>query len=104
MGRLKNDGRGRLGGRQPGSPNKITTSLREWIAQLIDGNREQMVKDLRMLEPLDRLKMLEKLMAYVCPKQAAVQTNIKFERLTEEQLKGVVEELTRGLEDGEESA
>ena len=71
-GRKKDDGRGRLGGRTAGTPNKVTGTVKEWIASLIDKNREQMELDLAQLEPKDRLLILERLMQYVVPKQQAV--------------------------------
>lgn len=67
--RQKNDGRGRLGGRTAGTPNKITGTLKEWLNNLLDENREQIEKDLKLLSPKDRLIMLEKLLQYVIPKQ-----------------------------------
>ena len=45
MTRQKNDGRGRLGGRQKGTPNKVTATLREWVADLLDRNRERIEED-----------------------------------------------------------
>lgn len=55
-----------------GTPNKVTTTIREFIAEIIDDNREQIKKDLRALEPKERLQILERLMAYVTPKVQAV--------------------------------
>ena len=80
MGRTKGDGKGRLGGRQKGTPNKVTGDVKEWICDIINKNRKQMEKDLKQLEPLERVKMLEKLMAYVIPKQQAVQANMTGEK------------------------
>lgn len=74
--RQKNDGRGRLGGRTKGTPNKTTATVKDWIASLIDKNREQVEADLVSLEPKDRLQMLERLMQYVVPKQQATQTDV----------------------------
>lgn len=71
-GRKKDDGRGRLGGRTAGTPNKVTGTVKEWIASLIHKNREQMELDLAQLEPKDRLLIFERLMQYVVPKQQAV--------------------------------
>ena len=71
-GRKKDDGRGRLGGRTAGTPNKVTGTVKEWIASLIEKNREQMELDLAQLEPKDRLLIFERLMQYVVPKQQAV--------------------------------
>lgn len=72
MPRTKNDGKGKTGGRQKGVPNKVTTTIREYISELIDDNRKQIKKDLRALEPKERLQILERLMAYVTPKVQAV--------------------------------
>lgn len=69
MARLKNDGKGRLGGRAKGTPNRVTANVKDWISQVIDKNRRQMERDLKALSPKDRLLMLEKLMQYVIPKQ-----------------------------------
>lgn len=69
MARQKNDGKGRLGGRAKGTPNKVTTNIKDWIVQVIDNNKQQMERDLKALSPKDRLAMLEKLMQYVVPKQ-----------------------------------
>lgn len=72
MGRKKDDGRGRLGGRVKGTPNKVTATLKEFIRNLIDNNREQIIADMQELEPYQRLLFIERLIGYVLPKQAAV--------------------------------
>lgn len=63
-------------GRPKGTPNKVTQNMREWIAALIDNNREQIEEDLKALEPKERVQMLERLMQYVVPKQQAVSTDM----------------------------
>ena len=68
MARQRNDGRGRIGGRKKGTPNKVTGTVKEWLAALIDRNREQIEEDLRLLEPRERLAVLEKFMQYIVPK------------------------------------
>lgn len=97
MARQKNDGKGRIGGRQKGTPNKVTASVKDWVAQVIDKNRRQMERDIKALEPKDRLQMLEKLMQYVVPKQQAVSANVDFNKLSDEQLDLIVDELTRNI-------
>ena len=67
-GRPKGDGKGRMGGRQKGTPNKVTGDLRAFVAKLIDDQWEQMISDLQALEPKDRLLMIERFMQYVIPK------------------------------------
>ncbi|HJB84741.1 MAG TPA: hypothetical protein IAA13_04455 [Candidatus Alistipes merdigallinarum] len=100
MARQKNDGKGRLGGRAKGTPNRITASVKAWIFQVIDKNRLQMEKDIEALEPKERLQVLEKLMQYVIPKQQAVSANLDISRLSDEQLNTLVEELTKDIDDG----
>lgn len=73
--------------------------MRGWLTAIIDKNRKQMEKDLKKLEPKDRLQILEKLMQYVIPKQQAVSAEIDLNKLTDEQLDAVVSELTKGIDD-----
>ena len=66
----------KTGGREAGTPNKITGTLKEFVANLVDDNREQIVKDLKALKPKERLAVLERLMQYVLPKQQAVSADM----------------------------
>ena len=68
MARPRNDGKGRMGGRAKGTPNKVTGTVKEWLTDLIDRNRGQIEADLQQLEPKERLAMLEKFMQYIEPK------------------------------------
>lgn len=85
----------KTGGRVKGTPNKVTYSLKEWIISLIDKQRTQIEQDLQKLEPKERLQMIEKLMQYVIPKQAAQQVKLDFDSMTDEQLQQLVEEITK---------
>ncbi len=97
MPRKKNDGRGRLGGRVKGSPNKVTSSVKEWLVEVINQNRPQMEADIRALEPKDRLQILEKFMQYAIPKQQAVSAKVDIDTLSDEQLDLLVSELTKDV-------
>lgn len=90
---------GNPNGRPKGSPNKITATAREWISGLIDKNRKQIERDLKRLEPKERLQMLEKLMQYVIPKQQAVNTQIDFEKMPEDVINDIVDGLKKGIEE-----
>lgn len=79
MGRTS--GKPKTGGREAGTPNKITGTLKEFIANLVDDNREQIVEDLKALKPKERLAVLERLMQYVIPKQQAVSAEMGLEGL-----------------------
>ena len=99
MGRLKNDGKGRIGGRKKGTPNKVTASVKEWLNDLINNNREQIEKDLKKITPKERLYMLEKFMQYVVPKQQAVTPIVPFEKLTDAQLDLLISEISKDVGD-----
>ena len=72
MSRLKNDGRGRIGGRSKGTPNKVTNDIREWVESILSKNKAQIEQDFAIVDPDSRLRFVEKLMAYVVPKKMAV--------------------------------
>lgn len=98
MARAKNDGRGRIGGRQKGTPNRVTATAREWLSDLIDKNRKQMERDIKTLEPRERLQVMEKFMSYVIPKQQAVTAHVDFETLSDAQLNELINELTKDVD------
>ena len=99
MSRQKNDGLGRMGGRQKGTPNKSTATVREWVQALLDGHREQIEKDLKKLSPSQRVTTLLKLLDYILPKQQAVSAKIDFSNLSDEQLNEVVNQLAERIGD-----
>lgn len=63
--------KGRTGnpnGRPKGTPNKVTATVRNWLADMIQKNQTQLEQDFLSLQPLERLAMLEKLLPYIMPK------------------------------------
>ena len=86
-------------GRPKGKPNKVTVEMRTWLAGLIDKNRRQFESDLNQLEPKDRLVIIERLLQYTVPKLQAVQAQIDLNKLSEEQLDTIINELTNNLND-----
>lgn len=70
MSRIKNDGKGRLGGRAKGTPNKITSDVRQWVASILDGGRERFADSLNNLDSLEFVRVYSSLLNYVLPKQA----------------------------------
>lgn len=96
MGRKKNDGRGRLGGRAKGTPNKSTSDLKNWLSGVLNDNRNQFEKDLKSLLPEERIKVLSGLFNYVIPKQQSLSV--------EEQINSETEALTRWLETAPQEA
>lgn len=96
MARKANDGRGRLGGRAKGTPNKSTSDLKNWLSGLLNDNRNQFEKDLRELLPEERIKVLSGLFNYVIPKQQSLSV--------EEQIRNETESLSRWLEQAPDEA
>ena len=72
MSRQKNDGRGRLGGRSKGTPNKVSNDIRSWVEAILSKNKAQIEQDFAIVDPDSRLRFVEKLIAYVVPKKMAV--------------------------------
>ncbi len=101
MGRKK--GCLKTGGRKKGTPNKATKTAKEWIVQTLSANWEQMKSDLKVLEPKERLQLLFKLLEYVTPKQRETSNNIKFEDLTDEEMDELIDKLTNGISDENET-
>lgn len=64
----------KTGGRQKGSPNKVTSAVKECISKVLTDytNSETFLKDFAELEPKERLMIAEKLMNYVVPKMQSV--------------------------------
>lgn len=65
-------------GRPPGSQNKSTKLGKDAIVQLLANYNESgmMAEDFLSLEPGERLKIAERLMQYVLPKQQATSIDI----------------------------
>lgn len=96
MGRKANDGRGRLGGRAKGTPNKSTSDLKNWLSGVLNDNRNQFEKDLKCLLPEERIKVLSGLFNYVIPKQQTLSI--------EEQIRNETESLSRWFEQAPDEA
>ena len=64
----------KTGGRQKGSPNKVTSAVKDCISKMLTDytNSEQFMKDFAELEPKERLMIAERLMNYVVPKMQSV--------------------------------
>ncbi|GAB3019040.1 hypothetical protein [Spirosoma pulveris] len=77
-------GREKTGGRQPGSPNKVSTDIRSKITSLIDNQFDKIQADLETLEPKDRVAAYLKFMEYVLSKQR--EQKIDLSTLTDEQV------------------
>lgn len=58
----------KTGGREKGTPNKLTKELRKALKDLLYQELENLPEHLNSLEPKDRLEILIKLLPYAIPK------------------------------------
>lgn len=96
MGRRK--GTPKTGGRKVGTPNKVTGTLKDFISELIDENREQIRTDLKVLKAKDRLFVIERFMQYTLPKQQSIKGELLIDKLTDEQVIDVANRLLNEME------
>ena len=95
MPRQKGDGRGRLGGRAKGTPNKTTQSMRALLARFCEEHYEDFVDTYeRVLNPKERCELYLKAQSFVTPKLKAGDLDVKdvdnsfkseLERMAEEE-------------------
>ena len=62
----------KYGGRQKGTPNRITKELRSVLKDILYQELEQLQERLDVLKPRERVELLIKLMPYVLPKVTSV--------------------------------
>jgi len=72
----------KTGGRSKGTPNKLTSEIRERFKDILSDNLEQFQNDLNDLEPKERLKILIELTKFVLPTLKA--TDFRLENGEEE--------------------
>ena len=65
----------KYGGRIAGTPNKVTSEVRQYIDNILTQNftPEKVEKELKKLEPKDRLYFYVKLIDYVIPKKKHIE-------------------------------
>jgi len=90
----------KTGGRQPGSQNKVTRELKQWIQQIVEDNKQQFADDLQAVEPEKRLAVIERLISYLVAKPQNMDIQIEYrelERLLEKTPEKYVEQMTAKL-------
>ena len=74
MARPQNDGKGRMGGRAAGVPNKVTAMTKAAIQSFLDENQEEAWKAWKEIKsPKQKFEMYLKLCEFVIPKMASVE-------------------------------
>lgn len=78
MARKSNDGRGRLGGRVKGTPNKTTKEVRDLFSDFCIEKMDDFVANYeRILNPKERCEVYIKAAQFVAPKPLAVDMDLK---------------------------
>ena len=73
---MANTAGNKFGGREKGTPNKLTKELRAALKDVLYDEIEQIPHRLAELEAKDRLELLVKLMPYVFPKVQSVSQSL----------------------------
>lgn len=97
MPRQKGDGRGRLGGRAKGTPNKVTIKRRALIASFVEENWDDFLLNYTKIDdPEKKCSIFMSMMPYYAPKLAAVEYKDKSQAQTlQEELDEISGEKTR---------
>ena len=66
----------KYGGRQKGTPNRVTKELRSVLKDILYQELEQIQEQLQTLNPKERVELIIKLMPYVLPKTTSVSHTI----------------------------
>ena len=90
-------GHKRYGGRKQGSSNKVTADLRQSITEFLENNFDEMKNTFAKLEPKDKIIFYEKLLKYAVPTLQATELTTDFEKMTDEQLDCIINELKNSI-------
>ncbi len=82
------------GGRKPGSKNKSDKSLRQFVTDFLNQNRDLLQSDFKKLKPNERFGVFEKLLKYSIPPLQSLSLS-NFDNLTHEQLDSIIEHLKK---------
>jgi hypothetical protein len=63
----------KFGGREAGTPNRLTSELRVRISDFLTDNFDQVQTDFKTLDPEKRIMIYEKLLSFVLPKMQSIQ-------------------------------
>ena len=65
-------------GRPKGTPNKVTTDLRQWVNDILTEGRGKFMENLGKLPPDEYIKAFTALLNYVLPKQQAMSVDAQI--------------------------
>ena len=82
MARLKGDGRGRIGGRAKGTPNKVSKERRELISEFLDKEWPNFLKMYNESDRETKMKIYMEMIPYTTPKMASIEYKEKVKPKT----------------------
>lgn len=82
-------------GRKKGTPNKITSSLREMISNFLDENFELMQTDFKEMDPQKRMKFYCDLLPYALPKLQTIEFQDNLDHLSDIQIDSIIEQIKK---------
>jgi hypothetical protein len=89
----------KTGGRQAGTPNKVTARLRDKIETFLSVSWKDIADDFKELEPKDRIALYERLLQYAIPRQNNInvtsQLQAMLSNLDEVTLTEIAEEIIK---------
>ncbi len=86
-------------GRPTGSINKLCKPLRQSITEFLENNFAEVVSEWSKLEGKDKLNFYRDLLKFAVPTLQATEFKTDFEKMTDEQLDKIINELTSKAND-----
>ena len=86
----------KTGGRKRGTPNRVTTDLKTWVASILDDGRDRFLDSLDQLDSTEYVRVFTSLLNYVLPKQQSVGIDAKVDNvkpMTIEEAKKIIADL-----------
>lgn len=80
-------------GKPKGSLNRITKDLRKSITDFLEGHFEEVVKTWQKLPDKDKVNFYRDLLQYSVPRLQSTELKTDFDKLTDEQLDSILNEL-----------
>ncbi len=85
-------------GRPKGKPNKITKDIREFYRMLLEKNQTAMISWITRTarkNPAEAAKLFLSMSEFIIPKQQRTEIASDFDKMTDEQVEHVIEELKK---------
>ena len=92
---------GNKGGRPPGSQNKMSLELRQTITDFLMENVDEVRETWKDLKPQQKVMFWRDLLRYAVPVLQSTEIISDFERMTDGELRQVIEELKTAQSNGE---